>query len=44
MDCKKKKPLGNYANSGSDICKEPIKVKDHDFKSLSTNKGQDGQA
>ena len=24
--------MGNYTNSGRDICKEPIKVKDHNFK------------
>ena len=36
VDCKKKDPLGNYANNGSDICKEPINVKDHDFKESDT--------
>ena len=32
IDCKKKEPVGNYAYSGTDICKDPIVVKDHDFK------------
>ena len=36
IDCKNKETLGNYTNSGRDICKEPIKVKDHNFKDSDT--------
>lgn len=34
VDTKKKELIGNFANRGAVWCKHPIRVNDHDFRSL----------